>query len=268
MGRRNITPHVLQDRLGALARALSSRNDALALLALGSVGAETDRLDAWSDLDFFVLVREGAKQRYLDNLDWLAAAQPLVWHFQNTVDGHKALMTDGVFCEFAVFEPQELSRIPYAPGRFVWRRDEVDAALARPKQALPARHDADWLVGEALSNLIVGLQRYIRGETLSALRMIQVQALDRVLEFLELHDTGSPDPRAARDPFAVERRIEMRDPQVALALPTWSGGYEHTVPAAVALLAALETHAVVPAAVAGHIRALATTATQALDAPR
>lgn len=260
MGRRNITPSVLQDRLAALGRVLAAQADALGLLALGSVGADTDRLDAWSDLDFFVLVRDGAKQRYLDDLDWLAAAQPLVWHYRNTVDGHKALMVDGVFCEFAVFELHELSRIPYAPGRFVWRRDEVDAALARPRQALPARHDADWLVGEALSNLIVGLQRHIRGEKLSALRLIQVQALDRVLEFLELHDTGSPDPRAARDPFAVERRIEMRSPQIVAALCTWSGGYAQTVAAAQGLLAALEQQQVVPAAVAQHIRALATDA--------
>ena len=50
-----MTPSVLQDRLAALARELSARTDALALLALGSVGTETDRLDAWSDLDFFVL---------------------------------------------------------------------------------------------------------------------------------------------------------------------------------------------------------------------
>jgi len=44
-------------------------------------------------------------------------------------------MADGVFCEFAVFEIHELSRIPYAPGRFVWRRDEVDEGLG-------ARHAA------------------------------------------------------------------------------------------------------------------------------
>ena len=56
---RSVTPRVLQDRLASLARELSGRDDALALLALGSVGTETARLDAWSDLDFFVLVRDG-----------------------------------------------------------------------------------------------------------------------------------------------------------------------------------------------------------------
>jgi len=41
-------------------------------------------------------------------------------------------MADGVFCEFAVFEPQELPAIPFAPGRVVWKRDGVDAAIALP----------------------------------------------------------------------------------------------------------------------------------------
>lgn len=260
---RSVTPRVLQDRLASLARELSGRDDALALLALGSVGTETARLDAWSDLDFFVLVRDGAKARYIGNLDWLAAAHPVVWHFQNTVDGHKALMADGVFCEFAVFEIHQLSRIPYAPGRFVWRREEVDEGLAHATQPLPAKQDVEWLVGEALSNLIVGLQRHARGEKLAAMRLIQVHALDRVLEFLERQATEPPAAIAARDPFNVDRRIEMRSSRVARALPVWAGGYERTVPAALALLAALETHGVVPAEVSGHVSMLATLATAA-----
>ena len=261
---RSVTPRVLQDRLASLARGLSGREDALALLALGSAGARPDRLDAWSDLDFFVLVRDGAKRRYLDDLDWLAAAHPLVWHFQNTEDGHKALMSDGVFCEFAVFEIRELSHIPYAPGRFIWRRDEVDEGLAGARLPLPARHGSRWLIGEALSDLIVGLQRHARGEKLAAMRMIQVQCLDRVLEFLESLEPESHDAPGARDPFSVERRIEARNSRAALALPVWAGGYERTVPAALALLAALEAHQVVPAAVAEHIRTLATMASHPL----
>ena len=250
-------PQRLQERLASLGRELARRNDALALLALVPGGRDSERLDAWSDLDFFVLVRDGAKRDYLDRLDWLAAAQPLSWHFQNTADGHKALMTDGVFCEFAVFEIHELSRIPYAPGRFVWRRDEVDEGLARPTLPLPAPHGAPWLVGEALSNLIVGLQRLARGEKLAAMRMVQVHALDRVLEFLEVQAPAARNALASRDPFSVDRRIEARHPQAAASLPLWAGGYAGTGPAALALLAVLETHGVVPAAVAEHIRALA-----------
>jgi hypothetical protein len=42
----------------------------------------------------------------------------LTWAFANTVDSYKALMADGMLCEVAVFEPQELAGIPYSPGRW------------------------------------------------------------------------------------------------------------------------------------------------------
>ena len=250
----------IQHRLQSIGAALAARDDALALLALGSVGCETERMDEWSDLDFFVVVRDGAKAHYIDDLSWLAAAHPLVWHFQNTPDGHKALMADGLFCEFAVFEVRELTDIPYAPGRFVWRREEVPDSLATPRRPLPGPADERWLVGEALSNLLVGLQRHARGERLAAMRMVQVSALDRVLELLE---RGGGPPSAQRDPFNVDRRVELRLPAAAANLAGWAPGYEGTCAAALALLAAIEARASVPEAVSLRIRALAAAARNA-----
>ncbi|MBX3635669.1 MAG: nucleotidyltransferase domain-containing protein [Rubrivivax sp.] len=252
-------PAPLADRLAALATSLEARPDALALLALGSVGRETGRADRWSDLDFFVIVRAGAKPRYLADLGWLQAAHPLAWSFANTRDGFKALMTDGVFCEFAVFEPAELAGIPYAPGRWVWRRgDEVPESWSSPTVPLPPARDAAWLVGEALGNLLVGLQRHRRGEHLAAMRMVQVHALDRVLELIDLLDRRPADPPTAdRDPFNADRRFEFRHPAEVAGLRRWAAGIERTPDAALALLERLEALAEVPAAVAARIRALA-----------
>jgi len=244
----------LRDRLLRIANVLDARTDALALLGLGSAGRESDRLDEWSDLDFFVFVRDGAKAGYVDDLSWLGAAHPIAWHFRNTRDGHKALLADGVFCEFAVFELNELKNIPYAPGRFVWRREEVDETLAAPLRPLPQRPDIPWLVGEALSNLLVGLQRHARGERLAAMRMVQVHALDRVLELLE-HQ--APALSAARDPFSVDRRVEQRLADGEATLARWAPGYQGTCDAALALLDALEARVSVPAVMASRIRALA-----------
>jgi len=244
----------LLERLDAIGGSLALRPDALGLLGLGSVGRETDRLDAHSDLDFFVIVRAGAKARYIDALDWLAAAQPLLWHFRNTVDGHKALMDDGVFCEFAVFEPHELAHILFAPGRWVWRRDELDPTLAEPRVALPAADlpDEGWLVGEMLSNLIVGLQRLARGETLAAMRLVQVHAVDWLLQLAE-----RSAPAAARDPFALERRLEQRHPALAPLLARAAQGYHGTAASACALLDWLQAHHAVPPRGAAHIHELA-----------
>ena len=106
-------------RLDAIGAALAKSGRAQALLALGSVGRDTERLDDCSDLDFFAIVEPGAKAAFLDDLGWLADIAPVAYAYRNTVDGYKLLYDDGVFCEFAVFEPAELARIPYAPGRLV-----------------------------------------------------------------------------------------------------------------------------------------------------
>lgn len=256
-----MNPALLLQRLDAIGRSLDASGHALALVALGSVGRETQRLDAWSDLDFFAIVEPGHKARYIDRLDWLAAAHPLAWHFRNTRDGHKALMADGVFCEFAVFEPAELESIPFAPGRIAWKREGVDDALAVPRRPLPdaALPDETWIVGEALSNLLVGLQRWHRGEKLAAMRMVQSHALDRLIELdaLRQRQRGTAVPGA--DPFSRERRIEQRQPDVAAELPALAPGYEHTPEAALAMLEALQRRgAALHPAVADRIRWLAT----------
>jgi hypothetical protein len=244
-------------RLDAIGAALRDSGQALALLGLGSVGLDTTRLDTWSDLDFFAIVEPGSKARYLHRLDWLVAARPLVWHFQNTVDGHKALMDDGVFCEFAVFEPQELEHIPFAPGRVVWMRDGVDAGIAVPRKPVPifTPPDEGWLVGEALSCLLAGLQRWHRGEKLSAARLVQGHALDRLLE---LETLRRPSSTAGADPFNGERRLESRSPTLAAELPALVPGYAHTPQAALAMLDALARRgALLEPAITERIRALA-----------
>lgn len=236
-----IAPEQLLARLDDIAAALRQSGHAQALIALGSVGLERYRLDQYSDLDFFVIVDPGYKARYIDSLDWLEAAHPLAWHFRNTVDGHKALSRDGVFCEFAVFEPQELAAIPFAPGRVVWRRPDVEESIAVPRRPLPEARlpDEGWIVGEALSCLYVGLQRWHRGERLSAARMVQGHALDRLVELDALRFTHTPSPVSV-DPFSLERRLEQRQPDLARELPRLVPGYSHTPQAALAILAALE----------------------------
>src|SRR6266705_909578 len=109
----------LLERLDAIGATVKASGTALALLGLGSVGAEIERIDDYSDLDFFVIVKPGFKAHYLASLDWLAAVAPLVFSFQNTLDGYKALFEEGIYCEFAIFEPDELRSIPFAKGRLI-----------------------------------------------------------------------------------------------------------------------------------------------------
>ena len=63
-------------RLDAIGRSLAETGHALALLGQGSSGAGLDRLDDYSDLDFFALVEAGHKRAYLDDLGWLSRLAP------------------------------------------------------------------------------------------------------------------------------------------------------------------------------------------------
>jgi len=232
-------PDLLLSRLDEIGASLARSGKALALIGLGSVGLETERLDRFSDLDFFAIVEDCRKRDFLDDLSWLYGIRPLAYAFRNTPDGYKALFDDGVFCEFAVFEEPELEHIPFAPGRMVWKRGGVPDELRFPQRAqpVPEERSVEWSLGEALTNLYTGLGRYRRGEKLAAMRLIQVFAVDRLLELAERIE---PPAASLRDPFALERRYEQRNPGIAPALPLFTQGYERSVESARAILAFLE----------------------------
>ena len=238
----------LLDRLDAIGAALAASGKALALLALGSVGLETERIDAYSDLDFFAIVQPNHKQEFIDQRDWLAA--PLAFAYQNTVDGCKVLYEDGIFAEYAVFEPRELSAIPFAPGRIVWSADGFDERLVEARVRTPFKYSLEWLLGETLTNLYIGMCRDRRGEKLAALRLIQGFAVDQIVRLAPYIE---PDQPAKRDPFAGERRFEGRFPAVAARLPDFMQGYDRSRDSAKAILAFLDAHFEVNQAIRARI---------------
>ncbi len=232
-------PEKLLERLNAIGHALRDSGKALALLGLGSVGTELERLDEYSDLDFFAIVQPGYKPEFIYNLDWLAAVHPIAYSFQNTVDGHKLLFADGIFCEFAVFEPNELRHIPFTAGRFVWVDLAFDPLLASPHLRTLKKHPVEWQLGEALTNLYIGLGRYRRGEKLSAARFIQGYAVDRIVELSAMIEAEHAAPR---DIFTGERRYEQRFPGIAAHLPEFMQGYDRSIESARAILEFLDAH--------------------------
>jgi lincosamide nucleotidyltransferase B/F len=234
------SPEHLLARLDAIARSLEASGHGLALIGLGSVGVERARLDRYSDLDFFAVVEDGAKAAYIDDLSWLTHIAPVAYRFRNTKDGYKLLYEDGIFCEFAVFELPELSTTAYAKGAIIWKRADVPAEIAAPVRPLPAIEEGEeFLLGEALTNLYVGLSRYDRGEKLSASRFIQQYAVDRVLALAHRIEAGR---NAERDPFVNDRRFEQRFPELSKQLPSFIQGYERTRESADALLRFITAH--------------------------
>lgn len=228
-------PNRLLQRLDDIGRALARDEDALALLALGSVGRELDRLDTYSDLDFFVIVRSAAKDRFLSDHTWLEEAAPIIFRHRGTRDGLHILYADGIYCEMAVFTVEEMGRAHYTPGRLVWKRSWIADSLAVPgtMPSAPVGPTVEKLLGEIQCNLYVGLLRHRRGERLAAAREIQHYAVDRLLQLAAYMEPAGP---AATDPFAPARRFEQRYPQMSAHLPDFQQGYDRTPQSAAAIL--------------------------------
>jgi len=250
-------PGRLVQRLDELGAALAARGDAIALIGLGSVGVDLERLDDHSDLDFFVVVEDDARQRYLDSIDWLEELAPVAFSFPNTVDGRKVLFADGLYAEYAVFTLDGIAAVASPAGRIVWQRADAPAGLEAPRGVPgPSPYDTvQWQANEALTNLYVGLHRDARGEKLSATRLIQAHAVDRVLTIADLHAGGA----GRQDVFAVERGAERRLGS-RMPLAAMAPGYGRNREAALAVLAWLEAHAVVDPTLAAAIRELAVSA--------
>ncbi|HEV2238506.1 MAG TPA: hypothetical protein VGR57_17745, partial [Ktedonobacterales bacterium] len=115
----------------------------------------------------------------------------------------------------------------------------------------PEEHTPEWLLGELLSNLYIGLCRWHRGEQLTAMHFIQVYAVEKLVELAPSFE--SPAPEVSADPFAVARRFERRYPETARHLPEFLRGYAGTVESARAILGFIEAHVTVNDAIKQRI---------------
>lgn len=233
---------LLINRLEQIGESVKNSKNALALLALGSCGVEQERMDEYSDLDFFIIVKKGQKQNYIDNLDWLEAIAKVSYRFKNTPDGYKLMYEDGVFCEFAVFEPEELKYVSPAEGKFIWKDEsfcQEDYLVYYEEKADQVPPETEWLIGEALTNLYIGLVRYKRGEKLSAFRFVQCYAFDRILD---LAPRIEKEQGGKKDLFDKSRRFEARFPVHAKELSGLIQGYDKTPESAKAILDYLDNN--------------------------
>lgn len=231
---------LLLQRLDEIGKSLERKEGALLLLGVGSVGIETERLDDYSDLDFFVIVKPGYKDRFIDRLDWLEEVRPLAYAFKNSELGYKILFEDGIFGEYAVFEEEELADASYTEGRVVWKDPLYgNTGIAKPSNPIPSlkKDSLEHPLNEALTNLYVGLGRYARGERLSAMRFVQGYAIDRILSVLHLLE---PEADYDPDPFGNERRLEKRFPRFAEIVGDMLQGYDRVPESALRILEFIE----------------------------
>jgi len=224
----------LDHRLNQLVETLKIREDCLGLLALGSC-ADIERMDKWSDLDFFVIVEKGKQITYLNNLDWLESCAPLSYVFKNTKDGHKIMWEDGIYAEYAVFEYDQLNNIPFSQGKYLFIKDGIKLNNISNVEYPVLTQTVDYAINEVLTNLYVGLSRYHRGETLSAFRLIQVHAIDRILSMNRESINNNYDN------FTLDRRVELNHPELIQLLEKSLLGYSSIQESASIILAYIKT---------------------------
>jgi hypothetical protein len=199
---------------------LSSDPGVIGLVMLGSGSGEPPGPDAFSDHDFFVVVPPGAQERWRTGLDWLPDATSLVLSFRETAHGVKALYASGHLAEFAVFDPDELALAWVNRWAVLLDRGGVAERMAAVRRATelsaPAPADARWLAGQFLTQLVVGVGRWARGERLSGHQLVRVAALGQLVSLLR---AGLPAGHLALlddlDPF---RRLERALPAEAAVL--------------------------------------------------
>ncbi|HEX5690170.1 MAG TPA: hypothetical protein VFX76_09215 [Roseiflexaceae bacterium] len=175
----------LRDKLAADPRVLG-------LVALGSMADQDYAPDQWSDHDFFVIVEPGQQERFRTELRWLPAHERIVLALRETDHGLKIVYDDGHLLEFAVFDLAELELALVNRYRVLFDRGEVAplmAAIAAATTERSARSsDSDEkLLGQFLTNLLVGAGRHARGEQISGRTFVKTHALRHLLVLLERH---------------------------------------------------------------------------------
>lgn len=190
----------------------------LGLVALGSMSGELPPPDEWSDHDFFVVTRPGEQERMREDLSWLPHAGEIVLAFRETAHGVKAIYGDAHLLEFAVFDPDELRLARVNRYRTLFDRADIETRMGalRDRTARELRlPDARWLWGQLVTELLIGADRYRRGERLSGRARVQAAAGHLVQlgsQLLPPRSEGVPD---SLDPL---RRVEARYPELAAGL--------------------------------------------------
>ena len=208
----------LQERLSADPRVLG-------LVAVGSMARRPEHLpDRWSDHDFFVIVTAGAQESFRSNLGWIPRYGDIALSFRETAHGVKVVFRDGHLIEFAVFDPDELTVARINRYRTLIDRERIDERIARvaERTAAEARPPSEeWLVGQFLTNLLVGVGRHHRGERLSGRQLVEASAVAHLVALLTRR-ASSPET-AKLDPLDPLRRFETVFPSLGRRLDGVAG---------------------------------------------
>lgn len=230
-----------QDFTQRLQTNLSQDPRVLGLVALGSMAQQDYQPDRWSDHDFFVITVPQMQEELRSDLNWLPDFEQIALRFRETQHGLKIIYNNGHLLEFAVFDLKELYLAKVNRYRILLDQPganltehlaKIKAASVTPQLETAAQALQDFNdFGQFVSNLLVGVGRYNRGEQLSGHQYVKGYALRHLLVLLQKY-VAAPnkelldnlDPLRRFEKVYSELSLEINAalakpvPQAALAL--------------------------------------------------
>ena len=210
-----MTPENYERFTHELTQTLSNNEHVIGIIAVGSMAAQDYFPDQWSDHDFFVIVQSGFQESFRNDLRWLPYSEEIVFSFRETAHGVKVLYRDAHLLEFAVFDPQELHLAQINRYRILLDRSNVETQMRNIRKRTAEGTEPKnihWLFGQFLTNLLVGVGRYHRGEKLSGHFFVKQNALRNLLQLCHAClDSAKKSLLDDLDPF---RRLEFAFPEI------------------------------------------------------
>jgi hypothetical protein len=199
----------------ALVASAERNPDVLGLVLVGSA-ADTDRVDEWSDHDFFLIVKVGVGEAMRQDLSWLPNHEDVIIAARETAHGLKVVYRNGHVLEFAVFQDPELemASVNY------WAVPVDKTNITSRVQALEAKthgatfeEEKEW--GLFLALILIAVGRARRGEVLIAGQAIRSYYLKHVLGFVRDRRKPAVGTEGLEDNLDRFRRFEKQYPTEA-----------------------------------------------------
>ena len=206
----NWQPHAIEE----LAALLEPDEDVLALAVGGSAARAVDELDAWSDVDALIIVRDHALARYFPALAWLADLGRVFAYEHHIHDYTRTLRVcfdDFRRFDFVFMAESSLAQAGDWPPSIVWRRrqvlfvrsDRVEPALDQtPDQFTPVvipQDEFETLVNGFWFKGVVAMGKIVRGDWPVALHLCLALMQDCLLMAMLLRDRDAAEGRADSD---------------------------------------------------------------------
>jgi hypothetical protein len=177
--------------------------------------AEQDfKPDKFSDHDFFLITKQGAQSEFKNNFEWLPDSDNIIYYFQESEYAVKVLYNYGHIAEFGVVDRGDLKEVPLNNYRILidkdGREEQIHNLAKKTEQDSQLITSNERLVGQIIFDLKIGIDRFLRGEKLSAFKKIKCLCIENLLILIQKNiNTKQKEGTDNLDPF---RRVELQYP--------------------------------------------------------